>query len=81
MGRGGGPSALRDLGWSPLPTDTTFFLMPVSNSTGLRLRLLKRGLLIRDCTSFGLPGHIRLAARPEHDRARLVAALREEIAC
>jgi histidinol-phosphate/aromatic aminotransferase/cobyric acid decarboxylase-like protein len=73
--------ALRELGWSPLPSETTFFMVPVSDPTGLRLRLLKRGLLIRDCTSFGLPGHIRLAARPAPDRARLVAALREETAC
>lgn len=73
--------ALRDLGWSPLPSESTFFMVPVSDPTGLRLRLLKRGLMVRDCTSFGLPGHIRLAARPAPDRARLVAALREETGC
>lgn len=73
--------ALRGLGLCPLPSETTFFIMPVSDPPGLRQRLLRRGLLIRDCTSFGLPGHIRIAARPAPDRERLVAVLREEVGC
>lgn len=72
---------LRHIGLSPLSSETTFFLVPVSDPPGIRRRLLRRGLLVRDCTSFGLPGHIRLAARPAPDRERLVAALREEVGC
>jgi histidinol-phosphate/aromatic aminotransferase/cobyric acid decarboxylase-like protein len=30
---------------------------------------------VRDCTSFGLPGHLRIAARPEADTTRLLEAL------
>jgi histidinol-phosphate/aromatic aminotransferase/cobyric acid decarboxylase-like protein len=45
----------------------------------LRARLLTRHqILVRDCASFGLPGFLRLAARPAAERARLVAALRAE---
>ena len=36
-------------------------------------------VLVRDCASFGLPGWIRLAARPRPDRDRLEAALAEEL--
>ena len=35
------------------------------------------GILVRDCTSFGLPGHIRLAARPLDECRRLIEALAE----
>jgi histidinol-phosphate/aromatic aminotransferase/cobyric acid decarboxylase-like protein len=41
--------------------------------------LLAKGILIRDCTSFGMPGFVRVAARPKADRERLVQALREEL--
>jgi len=72
---------LRALGLAPVPSATTFFLLPVRDPSTLRTRLLRRGVLVRDCTSFGLPGYIRLAARPAPDRARLVAALRAELPC
>jgi hypothetical protein len=34
---------------------------------------------VRDATSFGLPHHVRLAARPRADVARLIAALGKEL--
>ncbi len=39
-----------------------------------------RSLVVRDCTSSGLPGWLRVSARSEPDRARLLAALAEETA-
>lgn len=66
---------LRRLGLAPLPTHCNFFLVPVPEAANARRRLLERGCLVRDCTSFGLPDHIRIAIRaPEHNR-RLLAAL------
>jgi histidinol-phosphate/aromatic aminotransferase/cobyric acid decarboxylase-like protein len=31
-------------------------------------------LVVRDCRSFGLPGHLRIGLRPVEECARLVAA-------
>jgi histidinol-phosphate/aromatic aminotransferase/cobyric acid decarboxylase-like protein len=36
-------------------------------------------VLVRDCSSFGLPAYIRVAARGREERERLLAALRLEI--
>jgi histidinol-phosphate/aromatic aminotransferase/cobyric acid decarboxylase-like protein len=41
----------------------------------LRRSLLARGLLVRDCTSFGLPAHVRIASRLPEENERLLAAL------
>jgi histidinol-phosphate/aromatic aminotransferase/cobyric acid decarboxylase-like protein len=70
----------RALGLLPLPSSTIYTLVPVAAATDLRARLLARhAVAVRDCTSFGLPGHIRLAARPCVDVDRLVAALVTEL--
>jgi histidinol-phosphate aminotransferase len=69
------------IGLEPLPSATTYLLVPVPDAGALRARVLGHGVMIRDCTSFGLPRHIRLAARPPQDRRRLIAALREELEC
>jgi histidinol-phosphate aminotransferase len=67
---------LRALGLAPLPSVTCFCLVPVDRASDLRRRLLAgHAVLVRDCTSFGLPGFMRLAARPAADRRRLLAAL------
>jgi histidinol-phosphate aminotransferase len=70
-------SSLIDLGLRPLPSQSNFFLVKVGDAAGLRAALLPKGLLIRDCTSFGLPQYIRLACRTRPQCQRLVAALQE----
>jgi histidinol-phosphate aminotransferase len=72
-------AGLRDLGLAPLPSTACFLTVAVPASAALRRRLLVRGILVRDCTSFGMPNFIRLSARPRADRERLFAALREEL--
>ena len=67
--------ALRQRGFDPVATSTHFFLVPVGDAAATRARLLDHGVAVRDCTSFGLPGHIRIAARPEADCAPLLSAL------
>ena len=64
---------LRERGHSPQPSATHFFLLPTENATALCARLLGRGVAVRDCSSFGLPHHVRIAARP--DFAKLLEAL------
>lgn len=74
-------SRIRSLDVATFASSTGFFLVRVKGATELRRRLLSRHqILVRDCLSFGLPDFIRLAARPEPDAQRLVAALKEELA-
>jgi histidinol-phosphate/aromatic aminotransferase/cobyric acid decarboxylase-like protein len=72
--------ALAALGAPPAPSTTGFLVVRVGDARAVRERLLVRHrVLVRDCASFGLPEYIRIAARPASDRARLVAALTEEL--
>ena len=67
---------LCQLGFQPLPSDTNFFLVEVGNAKGFRSALLKYGILVRDCASFGLPEYIRLAPRTMPECQKLIAAIR-----
>lgn len=70
-------SELQAAGWSPRPTTANYFLTPVANPADLRAYLLERRMLIRDCTSFGLPHFFRVATQTPAENAQLVAALRD----
>jgi len=65
------------LGLEPLPSATHFFLLPVDDATRVRRDLLARGIQVRDCTSFGLPHHVRIATLRPEENARLLEALQE----
>jgi len=53
-----------------------FFLVNVHNASEWRCRLYERGFAVRDCTSFGLPRHIRIStAQPDACRLLVVAML------
>ncbi|MBA2681985.1 MAG: aminotransferase class I/II-fold pyridoxal phosphate-dependent enzyme, partial [Ktedonobacteraceae bacterium] len=70
-------TALCQTNLSVVPSRTHFCLMKVGNAQQVRLRLLLQGLLVRDCTSFGLPQYIRVATRPAHEWQRLLTMLPE----
>jgi histidinol-phosphate/aromatic aminotransferase/cobyric acid decarboxylase-like protein len=56
-------------------SDANFVLVRVEDgAAATRARLARRGVLVRDCTSFGLPGHVRVAVPDEAGLARLVEA-------
>jgi histidinol-phosphate aminotransferase len=61
----------------PLPSQTNFFLVKVGNATTFRQALLKKGILVRDCTSFDLPQYIRLAPRTLPECRKLIEAIKE----
>ena len=59
------------------PTAANFVLAQVGDAAVLRDRLARRGLFVRDCTSFGLPDCIRIGLRPVADCIRLADAIAE----
>jgi histidinol-phosphate aminotransferase len=69
--------ALQARGIPALPSYTHFFLLHVGDATTVHSQLLQRRLLVRDCTSFGLPEIIRVATRPRQDWLHLLQALQE----
>ena len=73
-------AALGSLGLSPLPSRTNFFLVEVGDAPSFRRALLREGFLVRDCTSFGLPSHVRISARTLPECERLVEAVRRVLA-
>lgn len=63
-------------GYVPLAgASSVFQLLRVGEAARFRRRMLERGIALRDCTSFGLPDHVRVAVRPAPDLEALRAAL------
>jgi histidinol-phosphate aminotransferase len=67
-------TGLRRQGWTTEPTTAGFFLIHAGDATAARAALLARGCLVRDCTSFGLPEHVRVSPRHPEQNDRLLAA-------
>jgi len=58
-----------------------YFMLRVKDADALRQRLLARHAIgVRSCSSFGLPEYVRIAACGPLERARVLAALRAEVA-
>ena len=68
---------LAAMGLRAIPSSVNFLLVRVGDAGTIRSALLKRGLCVRDCTSFGLPQHIRIAVRTLPECKRLVSGLKE----
>ncbi len=67
---------LQRLGFTLVTSSTNFFLVKVSNAQDFRTALLRNGILVRDCTSFGLPQYVRIAAGTLPQCQKLVDAIR-----
>ena len=70
-------AVLPDMGIPVLPSAANFLLAKVGDATTVRLNLLKLGICVRDCSSFGLPTYIRIGMRKLDDCQRMVTALQE----
>ncbi len=70
---------LARLGLATVDSVTHFFLVSVGDGAAFRQTLLRRGVLVRDCASFGLPAHVRIATRRPEENERLLAVVREEV--
>jgi histidinol-phosphate aminotransferase len=64
------------LGLTVVPSKTNFFLVEVASAKAFRTALLRHGMLVRDCTSFGLPQYIRIAPRTMPECQKLIATLK-----
>ena len=65
------------MGFKVQASSANFLLVQVGNGTIMRDKLLERALVVRDCTSFGLPDYIRIGVRSLADCQRLVEAMAE----
>jgi len=63
---------LHQHGLTPQPSDANWVLV---DAPGLRDRLARHGVVVRDCTSFGLPGRARIAVPDERGLERVHGAL------
>lgn len=74
--------ALQALGWTVQPSDTPFFcaqpLLGV-DAVVLCAQLRTQGIKLRDATSFGLPGWVRLGVLPPQAQDALRAALQTTV--
>ena len=67
---------LEDAGCRPIPSQANFVLAEVGvDDVELADRLLRRGLLIRAGSEFGLPGTVRITVAPEPLMERVSAEL------
>jgi len=65
-------ATLTGAGLRPEPSDANWVLV---EAPGLRDRLARRGVAVRDCASFGLPRHVRIAVPDRAGLDRLQEAL------
>lgn len=72
-------TALKELGLDIVDSDANFLMIRVDNASRCRTILLKKGFVVRDCTSFGLPNYIRVGIRVIDDCKLLVKAISEVV--
>lgn len=59
------------------PSAANFLMVKVGEAARVRVELLRSGIAVRDCASFGMPEHIRIAVRRQEECEQLVSALRQ----
>ena len=63
------------LGFPVQSSAVPFFLVDVGDASRVATQLLKSGIVVRDCTSFGLPKYIRVSPQSPAAGDRLLAAM------
>ena len=57
-------------------TDANYYILDVGGAGEAKKALLKNSIQVRDCTSFGLPSHIRFSVKTDEENRRLLHYLR-----
>lgn len=70
---------LSNSGFVICPSAAHFFLVRVENATRARRELLEDGILVRDCTSFGLPEWIRISPQSSEANRILCDAIHNRL--
>ncbi|MCX6007077.1 MAG: histidinol-phosphate transaminase [Chloroflexi bacterium] len=68
---------LANMGYKVIPTSTNFFLFKAGDANHFQKRMLAKGILVRDCTSFGLPEYVRVAPLKRTHCQRFIKAVKE----
>ncbi len=70
---------LNDRDVAYVPSSANFLLIKVTDAEAVRGRLLRSGYCVRDCTSFGLPGYIRVGIRQQNEMDLLMKGLEQAL--
>ena len=72
-------SSFDEMGFPVLPSAANYLLVEVGDGSMWRERLMRRGIFVRDCASFGLPDCVRIGIRAEPDCHKLVETMKSEL--
>ncbi len=61
-----------------IQTDANYYVLDVGNAREMKKELIRQGIQVRDCTSFGLPSHIRFSVRTDEENEVLIRALQRK---
>lgn len=68
-------NSFRNSGYTVIPSQCHYFLVDVGEADGFQRRLLRKGMVVRDCSSFGLPEYVRVAPRRMEENEALSRAV------
>ncbi|PSQ38408.1 histidinol-phosphate transaminase [Halobacteriales archaeon SW_5_70_135] len=60
-------------------SEANFVLVEVGDAAAVAAATKRRGVIVRECSSFGLPGHVRVTCGTPEETDRAVAALNEAL--
>ncbi|MGD0856253.1 MAG: histidinol-phosphate transaminase [Dehalococcoidia bacterium] len=68
---------LANMDYKVIPTSTNFFIFKAGDAKHFQKQLLAKGILVRDCTSFGLPEYIRVAPLNRTHCQKFIQSIKE----
>jgi histidinol-phosphate aminotransferase len=73
-------AALRELGFEPVPSEANFVMVPLAGAeqaAAFNEELLRRGVIVRPLTAFGLPHCIRISTGTDEENEMCVDAMQQ----